>query len=197
MDESVAADHRQVPEFELRVSEVFFLGLLVLADDVGVGDPDLEVDGIGDGIMRLPGARGTLVAVGLHPGLQFELFVVPALLLLPLHSLHLLGLHRVDLEARDLSVVVPLLFLFPRLLPVLLLHLVLQEAAKHVALLIDPHDSLLLLLVHPLLVALDLPPLVLCPLRLPLPVADCRLVLVDALQLLLVFYEMVVVLLVD
>ena len=93
--------------------------------------------------------------------------------------------------------VVPFLFLFPRFLPVLLLHLVLEEAAKHVLFLIHPHHSLLLLFVHPLLVTLDLLPLKLCPLRLSLPVADCRLVLVDALQFLLVFYEMVVVLFVD
>ena len=55
LNQSVAAHHCQVPEFQLRVSKVFLLGLLVLANDVGIGDSDLEIDGIGDGIVRLPG----------------------------------------------------------------------------------------------------------------------------------------------
>lgn len=69
LNQSVAAHHCQVPEFQLRVSKVFFLGLLVLPNNVGIGDSDLEIDGIGDRIMRLPCPRRTLIAVRLHPGL--------------------------------------------------------------------------------------------------------------------------------
>lgn len=93
--------------------------------------------------------------------------------------------------------IVPFFFFLSRFLPVLFLHLILQEAAKHVLFLIHPYHPFLLFFLHPLLVTFYLLSLKLSALCFSFPVADCRLVLVDALQLLLVLYEMVVVLLVD
>ena len=119
------------------------------------------------------------------------------MLLLPLDAFELFCLHGVDLKPGDLCVVVEFLFLVPGLLPIFFFYLVLQETAQHVSFLVHPDHPFLLLLAHPLLEGLNLLLLELVPLHFPLPVNHCRLVLVDAVELLLVLDELVVVLFVD
>jgi len=86
-------------------------------------------------------------------------------------------------------------FLFiPRLLPILFLNLVLQETPKHIFFLIHPYYFFPLLLVDSLLVGLNFLFFELVSLCFSFPIYQPSLVLIDALELLLVLDELVVVL---
>lgn len=50
--QGVVADHGQILQLQVSVPHEPLLGLLVLLDDVGVGDAHLEVDGVGDGVVH-------------------------------------------------------------------------------------------------------------------------------------------------
>lgn len=75
--------------------------------------------------------------------------------------------------------------------------MVLEEASQHIAFLVHAMGTLLLLFVDSPLVRLQLLPLEVVSLHFAFSFADCRFVLVDVLQLLLVFDEVAVVLFVD
>jgi hypothetical protein len=85
--------------------------LLVLPDDVGVGDADLEVDGVGDGVVRLSGWGLAFVGVGSVSGLLLQVFVVSSLLFFALESLGVLSLLGILLVSAHLGVVARLVHL--------------------------------------------------------------------------------------
>lgn len=109
---------------------MFLFGLLILLDDVGVGDANAEIDRVGDRVVGLT-VFVRRVGVGVEavdpavPGLHFELLVVPPLLLFLSGPLHLLGLRHIHLIAMHLVVVIEFLLPLPGLPSLLLIHLVL------------------------------------------------------------------------
>ena len=147
--------------------------------------------------MGLAGWRLGFIGIRSISGLLFEVLVVPPLLLLAPHPFGLLGLLRIHLVATNLRVVARLIQFLSRFLASSLLHLALQEATQPILFLFGPYDLLFLLLGDPLLEALNLSPLKLVPLRLPFSIAHPRLILIDVLQFILIFHEVIIVLLID
>lgn len=203
MMQSSIPHHGQIPYLQgMWIPQMFLLGLFVLLNNVGVGDADTEIYGVGDRIVRLTVFVGW-IGVGVEAvdsavsGLHFELLVVPPLLLLLPGSLHLLSLGHIHLIPMHLIVVAEFLLPFPGLPPLLLIHLVLQKTLEHIFLIVHPADSFLLVLEDPLLKLLNLSFLEIIAMLLPLPVDNCSLVFVYVVESVLVFHELTVVLLVD
>ena len=72
-----------------------------------------------------------------------------------------------------------------------------EEASEHVTFLTNPNCTLLLLFVYSPLVCLDFLLLEVIALQLPFSFADGRFILIDVLQFLLIFHEVIVILFVN
>lgn len=181
---------------------MLLFSLLIFFYYIGVCDPDAEVYRISYGVVRLTilarriWVRGVTIDTTVSC-LYLQLFIIPALIFLAPGTFRLLGLGHVDLIPLHLVLVAELLFFLSRLSSLLLFHLILKKASQHIFFLVHPVNSLLLVLHHSFLEFIDLSPLKVISMLLPVSVADSSLVFIDVVESVLVIHDLVVVLLVD
>lgn len=52
LHQGIIANECQILQLQVPISHIFFLGLLVLPNNIRIGNADLEIDGVGDWIMQ-------------------------------------------------------------------------------------------------------------------------------------------------